>query len=147
MRTKMKRGEIRFSRGWVKACRKSYQVAGSRRSCCTSCGFGTPLRAFREKPVERGKIDLKKKKKIIPIVNFDFPYTITFEPWPRLSQYLLFIQKACLVHFCLYYILRKIVGFMDFYDLNFFFVCVCHEKMFYVVMNKYLNKFIYICKL
>lgn len=119
----MKRGEIRFSRGWVKACRKSYQVAGSRRSCCTSCGFGTPLRVFREKPVERGKIDFKKKK-IIPIVNFDFPYTITFEPWPRFSQYPLFIQKGCLVHFCLYYILRKIVGFMDFYDLNFFF-CMC----------------------
>lgn len=127
MRTKMKRGEIRFSRGWVKACRKSYQVAGSRRSCCTSCGFGTPLRVFREKPVERGKIDFKKKK-IIPIVNFDFPYTITFEPWPRLSQYPLFIQKGCLVHFCLYYILRKIVGFMDFYDLNFFFLYVCVMK-------------------
>lgn len=123
MRTKMKRGEIQFSRGWVKACRKSYQVAGSRRSCCTSCGFGTPLRAFREKPVERGKIDFKKKKNN-PNREFRFsihhhfwtvatPFTIPIVHSERLSRPFLFV---------LYFAKdRWLYGFLWFE----FFFCMC----------------------
>lgn len=76
----MRREEIPFSRSWTKACRKSYQVAGTRRSCCTSCGFGTLFRVFREKPVERRKIDFKSKKKKNNF-NREFRFSIHHHFW------------------------------------------------------------------
>lgn len=140
----MRREEIPFSRSWTKACRKSYQVAGTRRSCCTSCGFGTLFRVFREKPVERRKIDFKSKKKKNNF-NREFRFSIHHHFWTVATPFTIPIVHSERLSrpflFVLYFAKdRWLYGFLWFE----FFLCVCHGKMFYVIMNEYLNEFIYV---